>query len=97
MLSLIRQLQLARLGSVVRIRYDKEVTSYITPVLLVVATLKLSASEEGIPDTVNGHLSGDISRYFNSSGFSTCHDGSNFTYPVIERRCAKNEELFDGT
>ena len=38
----------------------------LTPELLVVTTLKLSASEEGIPETINRHLSGDVYRYFNS-------------------------------
>ena len=47
--------------------------------------------------SVNRQLSGDSYTAYNSpSKGSTCHDDNNLTLLVSERRCVKNEELFNG-
>ena len=67
--------------------------------LMVVVTLKLIASEEGVPAIVHRRLSGDTYRYLNSGNLtdlSICHDDGNLTFIVSERRCVKNQELIKG-
>ena len=66
--------------------------------LLVVVTLKLIASEKGVPAIVHRRLSGDTYQYLNSGNLtdlSICHDDGNLII-VSERRCVKNQELIKG-
>ena len=66
--------------------------------LILVSLLNYVALKE-VLESVSRRLSGDS--YFtilsNSTIESICHDGSNLTFLVNERRCAKNEELFNGS
>lgn len=67
--------------------------------LMVVVTLKLIASEEGVPAIVHRRLSGDTYQYLNSGNLtdlSICRDDDNLTFIVSERRCVKNQELING-
>ena len=58
--------------------------------------LKVIATEEGIPETVNRRQSGDIYTHYNSSSTFACRDDINLTYLVSEGRCVKNQQLIRG-
>ena len=46
------------------------------------------------PVRVTRRLTGDI-YYVSLSSYYICHDDDNFTFLVSERRCVKNQELFN--
>lgn len=56
----------------------------------------ITISNVDVPIRVRRRIGGDI-YYFTSSNnsFTICHD-DNITFLVSERRCVKNQELFDG-
>ena len=63
-------------------------------VLATVVSNVLASGDRDIPVLVSRRLSGDGYRYLNND-FPICHD--NLTYLVSEDRCAKDQELFEGS
>ena len=71
---------------------------FVLCLLILVSLLSLAALKEQILQSVSRRLSGDsytVSAH-NSSDHLICHDGNNLTFLISERRCVKNEELFNG-
>ena len=54
-----------------------------------------TVSDAGLPVIVNRRLSGDIIQYTASNSHISCDD-INATFLVSDRRCIKNQQLFDG-
>ena len=59
------------------------------------ATHITTISDVDVPVRVGRRISGDI-YYVTSSSYSICHDNDNVTFLVSERRCVKNQDLFNG-
>ena len=60
----------------------------------VLATHITTISDVDVPVRVNRRISGDI--YYSNNNSLACNDDDNITFLVSERRCVKNEELFNG-
>ena len=54
-----------------------------------------TVSDAGVPVTVIRRFSGDIIQYTASDSHISCRD-ANATFLVSDRRCIKNQQLFDG-
>ena len=68
-------------------------------IVILFCALKFTSliGDTNVPVTVNRRLNGDIYyTNFNSTDPSACSDDNNLTFLVSERRCVKNQELFDG-
>ena len=52
--------------------------------------------QEEVVESVARRFSGDSYTLSNTTGQRICHDDGNLTLLVDERRCIKNEELFNG-
>ena len=64
--------------------------------LTIIIALRLIASEEEIPTTVNRRLGGDTYLLLNSSEIIPLCGDNNLTFLVSEVRCVNNQDLFDG-
>ena len=75
----------------------KLVHTGLKPLLVILVGLsKPVTCEEGIPVSVHRRQGGDSFHILNSSEQFVCHDDNDLTYLVHERRCVKNQELFNG-
>ena len=64
--------------------------------VILVGLSKIVTGEEGVPMSVSRRRGGDSFHILNSSEQFLCRDDNDLTYLVHERRCVKNQELFNG-
>ena len=69
---------------------------FLVATLFCVFASLINIGDSNVPVLVNRRSKGDIYVNFNSTELLTCHHENNLTFLVDERRCVKNQELFNG-